>query len=203
MIGRLQGILINKLPDQVLLDVGGVGYEVEISFNSYCQLPEMNHTACLHTHLVVRDDAHLLFGFASLDERLLFRLLIKINGVGPKLALAILSGMEAQALAACVQNQDVATMVKIPGVGKKTAERLVMELRDKMGNWQGADTAAGAVPQQGSMVATVSAQEEAESALVNLGYKPVQATKAVSAALKESPHGASADLIRLALKGML
>jgi Holliday junction DNA helicase RuvA len=202
MIGRLQGILINKLPDQVLLDVGGVGYEVEISFNGYCQLPEINQSACLHTHLVVRDDAHLLFGFVSLDERSLFRLLIKINGVGPKLALAILSGMEAQALAACVQNQDVATMVKIPGVGKKTAERLVMELRDKMGSWQGAAAASSAVPQQASMVTAASAQEEAESALVNLGYKPVQATKAVAAALKDNPQGASADLIRLALKGM-
>ncbi|MCP4790368.1 MAG: Holliday junction branch migration protein RuvA [Gammaproteobacteria bacterium] len=203
MIGRLQGLIILKQPDQILVDVNGVGYEVEISFNSYCQLPETNQSACVHTHLIVRDDAHLLFGFASLDERALFRLLIKINGVGPKLALAILSGMEAPALATCVQNQDVATMVKIPGVGKKTAERLVMELRDKMGAWQGDSRPAGTVPVVSPMTATASAQEEAESALINLGYKPVQATKAVAAAVNERPDGASADLIRLALKGML
>ena len=202
MIGRLQGTLITKLPNQILLDVAGVGYEVEISFNSYCQLPEINNTSCLHTHLIVREDAHLLYGFVSQDERALFRLLIKINGVGPKLALAILSGMEAKALAACVQHQDVAGMVKIPGVGKKTAERLVMELRDKMNDWQ---TEAGEpliTTAQASASGSNSAQKEAESALVNLGYKPVQASKAVAAAIKDNPHGDSEDLIRLALKGM-
>ena len=202
MIGRLQGTLITKLPNQILLDVAGVGYEVEISFNSYCQLPEINNTSCLLTHLIVREDAHLLYGFVSQDERALFRLLIKINGVGPKLALAILSGMEAKALAACVQHQDVAAMVKIPGVGKKTAERLVMELRDKMNDWQ---TEAGEPlmnTAQASASGSNSAQKEAESALVNLGYKPVQASKAVAAAIKDNPHGDSEDLIRLALKGM-
>ncbi|MDP6968341.1 MAG: Holliday junction branch migration protein RuvA [Gammaproteobacteria bacterium] len=203
MIGRLQGLLLSKLPNQILLDVSGVGYEVEISFNSYCQLPEINTSTCLHTHLIVREDAHLLYGFASQDERALFRLLIKINGVGPKLALSILSGMEAQALAACVQHQDVAAMVKIPGVGKKTAERLVMELRDKMNDWQ---TVAGeSVVISGKPAPNLadSAQKEAESALINLGYKPVQASKAVAAAVKDNPTGASEDLIRLALKGIL
>ena len=202
MIGRLQGVLLSKLPNQILLDVSGVGYEVEISFNSYCQLPDVQASVCLHTHLIVREDAHLLFGFASHDERTLFRLLIKINGVGPKLALAILSGMEAQALAACVQHQDVAAMVKIPGVGKKTAERLVMELRDKMGDWHAAqELSATSIKPVNSLLDT--AQKEAESALINLGYKPAQATKAVAAAVKENPNGASADLIRLALKGIL
>ena len=202
MIGRLQGVLLSKLPNQILIDVSGVGYEVEISFNSYCQLPQVQEPACLHTHLIVREDAHLLFGFASQDERTLFRLLIKINGVGPKLALAILSGMEAQALAACVQRQDVATMVKIPGVGKKTAERLVMELRDKMGDWQGVgELPASSIKPVNNLIGT--AQEEAESALINLGYKPAQATKAVAAAVKDNPSGNSEDLIRLALKGIL
>lgn len=206
MIGRLTGIIIHKQPDQILLDVNGVGYEVEVSFNSYCQLPELNQSASVHTHMVVREDAQLLYGFASLEERSLFRLLIKINGVGPKLALAILSGMEASALAACVANQDVATMTKIPGVGKKTAERLVMELRDKMGDWQASmptalEMASGNVPAVAA-APVVSAQEEAESALINLGYKPVQATKAVAAIIKQSPDISSEELIRQALKGM-
>ena len=202
MIGRLQGIIISKQPDHVLLDVQGVGYEVDISFNSFCQLADINQSACLHTHLVVRDDAHLLYGFVNLAERSLFRLLIKINGVGPKMALAILSGMEAQTLAVCVQNQDVATMTKIPGVGKKTAERLVMELRDKMASWHG--TADMDMPLMAASVqGAASSQSEAESALVALGYKPVQATKAVAAAVKQNPDGSSEALIRLALKGML
>ena len=203
MIARISGVLVSKQPAQVVIDVQGVAYEIEISFNSFCQLPAEGETAILHTHFVVREDAQLLFGFSELDERSLFRILIKVNGVGPKLGLAILSGMDAQAFCQCVQNQDSATLVKIPGVGKKTAERLVLELGDKLSAWQ---TVGNAGVQTGTVKATlftVSAQSEAESALVGLGYKPVQASKAVSAAIKSAPNGSCEDLIRLSLKGMI
>lgn len=203
MIARISGILVYKQPAQVVIDVQGVAYEIDISFNSFCQLPAEGETAVLHTHFVVREDAQLLFGFSQLDERSLFRILIKVNGVGPKLGLAILSGMDAHAFCHCVQNQDSATLVKIPGVGKKTAERLVLELGDKLSSWQTGDNSVG---QTGSVKPTlfvVSAQSEAESALVALGYKPVQATKAVAAAIRSAPDGSCEDLIRLSLKGMI
>jgi len=203
MIARIKGVLLHKQPDQVVVDVQGVAYEINISFNSYCQLGNEGETVILYTHFVVREDAQLLFGFVQLDERSLFRILIKVNGVGPKLGLAILSGMEAQAFCQCVQAQDAATLVKIPGVGKKTAERLVLELRDKLDLWQ-TSIAGQAATAPGSLFRLDnSAQAEAESALVSLGYKPVQATKAVAAALKAAPEGRSEDLIRLALKGMI
>jgi len=203
MIARISGILVHKQPAQVVIDVQGVAYEIEISFNSFCQLPGEGETAVLHTHFVVREDAQLLFGFSQLEERSLFRILIKVNGVGPKLGLAILSGMDASAFCSCVQNQDSATLVKIPGVGKKTAERLVLELGDKLSSWQTGDNTRS---QTGAVTPTlfvVSAQSEAESALVALGYKPVQATKAVAAAVRSAPDGSCEDLIRLSLKGMI
>jgi Holliday junction DNA helicase RuvA len=203
MIARISGVLLSKQPAQVVIDVQGVAYEIEISFNSFCQLPTEGDTVMLHTHFVVREDAQLLFGFSELDERSLFRILIKVNGVGPKLGLAILSGMDAQGFCQCVQNQDAATLVKIPGVGKKTAERLVLELGDKLSAWQ---TVGSAGVQTGTAKASlfaVSAQSEAESALVGLGYKPVQASKAVLAAVRSAPDGSCEDLIRLSLKGMI
>ena len=203
MIARISGVLLSKQPAQVVIDVQGVAYEVEISFNSFCQLPAEGDSVMLHTHFVVREDAQLLFGLSELDERSLFRILIKVNGVGPKLGLEILSGMDAQGFCQCVQNQDAATLVKIPGVGKKTAERLVLELGDKLSAWQ---TVGSAGVQTGTAKASlfaVSAQSEAESALVGLGYKPVQASKAVLAAVKSAPDGSCEDLIRLSLKGMI
>jgi|TARA_B110000977_G_C10995733_1_gene461752 Holliday junction DNA helicase RuvA len=203
MIARISGTLINKQPAQVVVDVQGVAYEIEISFNSYCQLPEEGQVAILHTHFVVREDAQLLFGFCGLEERSLFRVLIKVNGVGPKLALAILSGMDAHSFCDCVNRQDSATLVKIPGVGKKTAERLVLELGDKLSSFQTSDNIAGQVDAVKPTLFAVSAQSEAESALLSLGYKPMQATKAVSAALKSAPNGSCQDLIRLSLKGMI
>jgi len=204
MIARISGILLHKQPDQAVVDVQGVGYEIDISFNSYCQLGNEGDAVVLHTHFVVREDAQLLFGFVQLDERSLFRILIKVNGVGPKLGLAILSGMEARVFCHCVDTQDTATLVKMPGVGKKTAERLVLELRDKLGRWQNTAAEANAPVLGGpSAVFADSAQAEAESALVALGYKPVQASKSVAAALKASPEGCSEDLIRFALRGMI
>jgi len=203
MIARISGVLVHKQPAQVVIDVQGVAYEIEISFNSFCQLPNEGETAVLHTHFVVREDAQLLFGFFQQEERSLFRILIKVNGVGPKLGLAILSGMDADAFCHCVQNQDSATLVKIPGVGKKTAERLVLELGDKLSSWQtGANTGVQAGSVKPALFA-ISAQSEAESALVALGYKPVQASKAVAAAIRSSPDGGCEDLIRLSLKGMI
>tara|TARA_B110000285_G_scaffold235054_1_gene314454 strand:- start:1572 stop:2183 length:612 start_codon:yes stop_codon:yes gene_type:complete len=203
MIARISGILVYKQPAQVVIDVQGVAYEIEVSFNSFCQLPAEGETAVLHTHFVVREDAQLLFGFSQLEERSLFRILIKVNGVGPKLGLAILSGMDAHAFCHCVQNQDSATLVKIPGVGKKTAERLVLELGDKLSSWQTGDNAGGQTGNVKPTLFVVSAQSEAESALVALGYKPVQATKAVAAAIRSAPDGNCEDLIRLSLKGMI
>jgi Holliday junction DNA helicase RuvA len=203
MIARISGILVHKQPNQVVIDVLGVAYEIDVSFNSFCKLPEEGETAVLHTHFVVREDAQLLFGFFELEERSLFRILIKVNGVGPKLGLAILSGMDAHTFCQCVKNQDSTSLVKIPGVGKKTAERLVLELGDKLSSWQSVasvDMQAGAV---NSTLFSTSARSEAESALVALGYKPIQATKAVAAAIKTSPDGSCEDLIRLSLKGMM
>jgi Holliday junction DNA helicase RuvA len=202
MISRISGTLIHKQPAQVVVDVQGVAYEIEVSFNSYCQLPEEGEAAILHTHFVVREDAQLLFGFSQLEERSLFRILIKVNGVGPKLGLAILSGMDAHMFCHCVHNQDSARLVKIPGVGKKTAERLVLELGDKLSSWQTDDNVSGQLDVIKPPTYTASAQSEAESALLALGYKPVQATKAVSAAIKNAPNGTCEELIRLSLKGM-
>tara|TARA_B100000767_G_C19765117_1_gene537163 strand:- start:2418 stop:3029 length:612 start_codon:yes stop_codon:yes gene_type:complete len=203
MIARISGILLDKQPNQVVIDVQGVAYEIDVSFNSFCQMPEEGGAAVLHTHFVVREDAQLLFGFFELEERSLFRILIKVNGVGPKLGLAILSGMDAHAFCQCVKNQDSASLVKIPGVGKKTAERLVLELGDKLSSWQSVENVGVKASSGNSTLFSTSAKSEAESALVTLGYKPVQATKAVAAAIKSSPDGSCEDLIRLSLKGMM
>ena len=152
MIGRLRGILAEKKPPYLLLDVNGVGYELEAPMGTIFQLPEVGAEVTLHTHLAVRDDAHLLFAFATEAERTLFRTLIKVNGVGAKLALTILSGISADDFARCVQESDTASLVRLPGVGKKTAERLVVEMRDRLDDWQpapvlpGGEAAAAATP---------------------------------------------------------
>ena len=139
MIGRLRGILLEKQPPEVLLDVSGVGYEIQLPMSSFYSLPELGLEAIIYTHFVVREDAQLLYGFADKHERAMFRELIKVNGVGPKLALAILSGMSANQFVQCIHNDAVTTLVKLPGVGKKTAERLVVEMKDRLKNWSGAD----------------------------------------------------------------
>jgi Holliday junction DNA helicase RuvA len=181
----------------LLLDVQGVGYEVLVSLSTFFAVPEVGQSVTLHTHFVVRDDAQLLFGFSELSERTLFRHLIKVNGVGPKMALAILSGMSASEFALCVHNNDVATLVKLPGVGKKTAERLVIEMRDRVGDIEaGSAGSAQATSQQPDIA------EEAESALIALGYKPQDAAKMVSRAVSEDISSAE-QLIRAALKSMV
>lgn len=194
MIARLQGQLIEKQPPVLVVDVHGVGYELEAPMSTFYKVT-LGAPVTLFTHQVVREDAHLLYGFASRDERDLFRTLLKVNGVGPKLALAILSGMEADAFAACVRQGDVATLVRIPGVGKKTAERLVMELRDRVG-----DGPAG-LPSFGGSDVPATPERDAITALITLGYKAAEAERAVG---KLKTDNASAeDLIRAALKGMV
>ena len=194
MIGRLHGILLEKQPPQLLLDVGGVGYEVSAPMTTFYELPETGNEITLHTHLAVREDAHVLYGFLREQDRLLFRTLIKVSGVGPKLALAILSGMSADEFAGLVQIGDSAALTKLPGVGKKTAERLVVEMKDRLKDWQGVTIA----PETSSVVPAKNTVKDAVSALVSLGYKPQEASRMVSQV--ESDGLSSEEMIRLALR---
>ncbi|MBT3620007.1 MAG: Holliday junction branch migration protein RuvA [Porticoccaceae bacterium] len=195
MIGQITGIIVSKIAPDVLVDVQGVGYEVLVSLGTFFELPEVGGGVTLHTHFVVRDDAQLLFGFSSLPERSLFRTLIKVNGVGPKMALGILSGMTAGEFAYAIRTNDVATLVKLPGVGKKTAERLVIEMRDRIDHIDATANASVAVKRP-------DIQQEAESALIALGYKPQDAAKMISRT--ESDQVTTAEqLIREALKSMV
>ncbi len=205
MIGRISGILLEKNNQQALIDIQGVAYEVDVPLNTFFNLPHTGASVTLHTHFVVREDAQLLFGFLDERERAFFRLLIKINGVGPKLALAMLSGMEVSEFVRCVQHDDVKSLVKLPGVGKKTAERLIIEIKDKLKDWQGNEDLpaleGGVSARQGN-----SSIEEAETALISLGYKPQEASRAVIAAVKileeAELEADSENLIRTALKNM-
>lgn len=196
MIGRLRGKLIVKRAPQLLVDVNGVGYEVEAPMSTFYNLPELGDEVLLHTHMVVREDAQLLYGFGSEAERSFFRNLIKINGVGAKMGLAILSGMSADAFARCVSENDVASLVRLPGVGKKTAERLIVEMKDKLDKVTGID-----LPQNVTApVAEVNDPAgDAVSALVSLGYKPNEASRMVRAV--KGDDLASEEIIRQALKG--
>ncbi|MEA9977002.1 MULTISPECIES: Holliday junction branch migration protein RuvA [unclassified Pseudomonas] len=201
MIGRLRGFLAEKQPPHLVLDVNGVGYELEVPMSTLYRLPHVGEPVTLHTHLVVREDAHLLYGFFEKRERELFRELIRLNGVGPKLALALMSGLEVDELVRCVQAQDTSALTRIPGVGKKTAERLLVELKDRFKAWEsvpGSFTLVSNGPSAAPQVAT--AESDAVSALISLGYKPQEASKAVSA-IKDK-NLSSEDLIRRALKGM-
>ena len=202
MIGRLKGTLLTKQPPTLLLDVIGVGYEVDAPMSTFYQLPEINQDIVLHTHLVVREDVQQLCGFISETERSMFRSLIKINGVGPKLALSILSAISADDFARCIQDSDTATLVRLPGVGKKTAERLVIEMRDKLKDWQVDALSNGKTP-TGMMDIqhNVDPVEEAVSALIALGYKPPQASRMVSQI--DSHDLSSEEIIRDALKASI
>lgn len=203
MIGRIQGVLVEKLPPQLLVDVQGVGYEIEAPMSTFYRLPPVGGVITLLTHFVVREDAQLLYGFASREERALFRALIKVNGVGPKLALTILSGIEAVDFARCVSHDDTAALVRLPGVGKKTAERLIVEMRDKMGEWLPADAPFELTASSGvDPAARGNQRDEAESALIALGYKPAQASKAVAQAIKAVGDDSVEGIIRQALKSM-
>lgn len=203
MIGRLRGILLEKQAPDILLDVHGVGYELQAPLGTVVRLPAIGQEVVLHTHFAVREDAQQLFGFWTREERELFRTLVKVSGVGPKLALAILSGMDADEFVLTVQRNDTSALVRIPGVGKKTAERLIVEMRDRLREWRpdlAAVRGAAAAPDiaaagRNRMLA------DAESALIALGYKPQEAARAISAAQAEGVE-TSEELIRRALKGM-
>ena len=187
MIGRLTGILLEKNPPQILLDVQGVAYELDVPMSTFYNLPALHERVVLHTHLVVREDAHLLYGFASNDERVAFRQLLKISGVGPKLALSVLSGLSLNDLAVAVANKEAGRLTKIPGVGKKTAERLLLELQGKFTVTISGSTSRAA-PMQGSDIV---------NALLALGYSEKEADWAV----KQLPAEVGvSDGIRQALK---
>ena len=204
MIGRITGVLLEKDNQQALIDVQGVAYEVDVPLSTFFGLPQPGEPVTLFTHFVVREDAQLLFGFLEGQERALFRILIRINGVGPRLALAMLSGMEVADFVRCVQQDDVNALVKLPGIGKKTAERLIIEVKDKLKEWDGQPVSpAGEPAQAGSKNGSL---EEAETALINLGYKPQDAGKAVVSAAKILEESGqvpdSESLIRTALRNM-
>ncbi|WP_455217532.1 Holliday junction branch migration protein RuvA [Kaarinaea lacus] len=198
MIGRLRGTLLEKHPPQLLVDVNGVGYEVQAPMTTFYELPETGSEVVLHTHLSISEHAHVLFGFLRESDRALFRELIKVSGVGPRLALAILSGMSAEEFAGCVQSGNSAALTKLPGVGKKTAERLVVEMKDRLKDWQGIS-----VPiEPGKKTATPATDtvKDAISALISLGYKPQEASKMISHVQCEGL--ASEEIIRQALKSV-
>ncbi len=201
MIGRLRGILIEKKPPEILVDVSGLTYEVQVPMSTAYHLPDVGAELQLHTHFVVREDAQLLYGFFEEKDKTLFRALIRVNGVGPKMALTILSGMDADEFVRTVQSDDVSAMVKMPGIGRKTAERLIVEMRDRLQEWDGVDAAGG---ESGAISQSSSISKDAETALLALGYKPQQASKAISQVLKQHPDVADSEaLIRLSLKSML
>ncbi|MDV2858385.1 MULTISPECIES: Holliday junction branch migration protein RuvA [Oceanimonas] len=198
MIGRLKGIIVEKQPPEILLDANGVGYEVTLPMSCFYELPNVGEAATVLTHFVVREDAQLLFGFNTKTERALFRELIKTNGVGPKLALAILSGMTADQFIHNVEQGEIAALVKLPGVGKKTAERLIVEMRDRLKGFGGYDLFNPAPASPG--MAGGGAKDEALAALQALGYKAGQAEQLMKKIAK--PGMDAEQLIREALKSM-
>ncbi|CCO48359.1 Holliday junction ATP-dependent DNA helicase ruvA [Vibrio nigripulchritudo SOn1] len=205
MIGRLRGILIEKQPPELLIEVSGVGYEVQMPMSCFYELPNVGEEAIIYTHFVVREDAQLLYGFNTVKERALFREVIKANGVGPKLGLGILSGMTAGQFVSCVEREDISTLVKLPGVGKKTAERLVVEMKDRLKGWGAGDlftpATDAALIDSAPEADTQNADDEAVSALLALGYKPQIASKVVSQIAKSGMT--SEEIIREALKSMV
>jgi Holliday junction DNA helicase RuvA len=189
VIGALQGLLAVRDPQRLLIDVQGVGYEVEVPMSTFLSLPPAGTVVRLRIHHVVREDASLLYGFVTEDERLLFRALLRISGVGPKMALAVLSGMSAEAFEIAIANEDATTLTRIPGVGRKTAERLVVEMRDHF---------TSAPRGRATPAAARSAREEAMDALLALGYKPAEATRLLESARE---GGTTEELLRAALQG--
>ncbi len=190
MIGSLQGVLAVRDPQRLLVEVQGVGYEVEVPMSTFLSLPPAGSTVRLRIHHVVREDASLLYGFSSDDERHLFRALLRVSGVGPKMALAVLSGMSAEAFEIAIANEDATSLTRIPGVGRKTAERLVVEMRD---HFAAAPRGRGSAP-----AAPRSPREEALDALLALGYKPAEATRLLESA---GEGGTTEELLRAALQG--
>ena len=197
MIGRLRGILLQKQPPHLLVDVQGVAYEVDAPMSTFYDLPEVGKEVVLHTHLAIKEDAHSLYGFGTESDRALFRTLLKITGVGAKMALAVLSGASVAEFTRLIQTADVVSLTRIPGVGKKTAERMIVELKDKLGSFSG----AGVTALRAGAAVAVDPLSEATVALASLGYKPIE----VQALLKKvDATGLSAEeLIRRALQAAL
>tara|TARA_R110002050_G_scaffold269917_2_gene412779 strand:+ start:327813 stop:328406 length:594 start_codon:yes stop_codon:yes gene_type:complete len=195
MIGRLRGIILEKQAPDLVLDVQGVGYEVAAPMSTFCSLPAINEEVSLFTHLVVREDAQLLYGFATTRERLLFRSLLKVNGVGAKLALTILSGSDVDDFSRSVQEGDADSLTRLPGVGKKTAERLIIEMRDRLKDISGA---MGLKPVVSAAASLAGAKDEAIEALISLGYKPNEADKMIR--VLASDGLTTEELIRQALQ---
>ena len=202
MIGRLRGILVEKRPPWLLLEVAGVGYELEAPMSTFYRLPELGQEVTLRTQVIVREDAHLLYGFASDHERQLFRDLIKVNGIGARLALVVLSGIEPEALVRAVQQGETARLMALPGIGKRTAERLIVELKDRLASAP-AESGLSATSLNAEVKAVVAEDPiaDAVSALIALGYRPADAARYVQAA--HEPGLRREDLIRKALKALL
>jgi Holliday junction DNA helicase RuvA len=196
MIGRLHGRVLAKQPPFLVLDVNGVGYEIEAPMSTFYDLPDGDQPVTLHTHLSVREDAHVLYGFIRETDRTLFRALLKVSGVGGKMALGVLSGMTAEEFNVAVQGADHAALTRLPGVGKKTAERLVVEMRDKLDGLLGAPSGR---PQATEPAAAKGADQDAVSALIALGYKPPEASRMVSRVFEEGMD--TEAIIRAALQG--
>jgi len=194
MIGRLRGTLVSKQPPWLLVEVGGVGYELEAPMSTFYALPAVGEPVALHTHLVIRDDAHVLFGFGTDGERRLFRGLLKVSGVGPKIALGILSGASVDDFLRTIEAEDVAMLTRIPGVGRKTAERVIIEMRDGVKKF----ALPGAEGPAVGIGAGLTPQGEAYSALIALGYKPPEATRLLKSG--DEPGLSTTEIIRRALK---
>lgn len=200
MIGRISGTLIHKQPPEILVDVAGVGYELQVPMTTLFELPPLGEAVTLVTHHAVREDAHTLFGFARERDRELFRQLIRVSGVGPKLALTILSGMDSDSLVRVVSGGDVKALCALPGVGKKTAERLIVELRDRLADWiEGLGKTAPGTPAAKAAPILHDKLTDAEGALVALGYKPAEAARLVAAVDSDEVQD-SEELIRRALR---
>ncbi len=202
MIARLSGILADKTLDSVLIDVGGVGYHVAVSLNTLAALPAVGNKVELFTHLHVREDAMLLFGFATRDERRAFELCTSVSGIGPKLAIGLLSGLDSAGLFAAVAADDVARLRKVPGIGPKTAERLVMELRDKVPRPDGTSKPASRNRPAQAAAVHVGLFADVMGALVNLGYRPTDAERATEQAIQQQPSAAIETVVRTALKAL-
>lgn len=201
MISQIRGLILEKQPPQLIVEVSGIGYEIDAPMSTFYELGEVGSEVFLYTHFVVREDAHQLYGFYSSDDRLLFRTLLKVNGVGPRLALTILSGMASTEFVRCILNNDTLSLEKLPGVGKKTAQRLVIEMRDKLSNWANVGDAkkSSLIPQ--ALNSRQQILQDAIAALVSLGYKHQEANRVV--AKVDEGTQTSETLIRQALREMM
>lgn len=195
MIGRIAGTLVYRQPPQLLVDCNGVGYEIEAPMPVFYDLPKVGEKVVLFIHMIVREDAQLLYGFSSINQRAMFRELIKVNGVGAKMAVAILSGLSAEEFSLCISSQDVAALTRLPGIGKKTAERLIVEMQDRIGKI-GGDLPAASAADAGSSAVAGSNRSQAIAALEALGFKGAEAQRMVKSAGGDSVE----DIVRDALK---